>query len=160
MSDSIWQVPVKTIDGEEKTMEDYKGKVVLIVNTASQCGFTNQYEGLEELYHKYKERGFVVLGFPCNQFGGQEPGDESEIKNFCSTEYRITFPMHAKIEVNGDGEHPLYKILKTTAPGVMGTKAIKWNFTKFLVDRQGEGIERFSPQDKPKKLENYIEALL
>ena len=116
MSGSIWDVPVKTIDGEEKTMGEYKGKVVLIVNTASQCGFTNQYEGLEDLYKTYKDRGFVVLGFPCNQFGGQEPGDENEIKNFCSMEYKITFPMHSKIEVNGNGEHPLYKILKTTAP--------------------------------------------
>jgi glutathione peroxidase len=132
----------------------------LIVNVASKCGFTPQYRGLEALYRTYREQGLVVLGFPCDQFGHQEPGDAAEIKNFCTTTYDVTFPLFAKIEVNGEAAHPLYRALKAAATGILGTEAIKWNFTKFLVDRQGRVVDRFAPTDKPEGLTKKIEALL
>jgi len=160
MTDSIYDIPVKTIDLEETTLAPYRGKVLLIVNVVSRCGFTPQYEGLEALYRKYKDRGLEVLGFPCNQFAHQEPGDEQEIKSFCKLRYDITFPLFAKIEVNGDGTHPLYRLLKQAQPGLLGTEAIKWNFTKFLVGRDGTVLARFAPQDKPESLVAAIEDAL
>ena len=160
MAESIYSIPVKTIDLEDTTLEPYRGKVLLIVNVASKCGFTPQYEGLEALYRKYRERGLVVLGFPCNQFGHQEPGDEQEIKSFCRLQYDVTLPLFAKLDVNGDAAHPLYRLLKSAKPGVLGTEAIKWNFTKFLVGRDGVVLQRYAPQDKPESLERDIEAAL
>jgi glutathione peroxidase len=157
---NIYEFKVKKITGEETTLEEFKGKVLLIVNTASLCGFTPQYQGLEELYRKYKDHGFVVLGFPCNQFGGQEPESDDKILEFCTTKYLVSFPMFSKIEVNGKNAHPLYEFLKEKAPGVLGTKAIKWNFTKFLVDRLGNVVKRFAPNDEPKSLEDEIKKLL
>jgi glutathione peroxidase len=157
---SIYDFTAETLDGKPAPISAYRGKVVLIVNTASKCGFTPQYEGLEELYRKYRDRGFVVLGFPCNQFGAQEPGDASEIANFCSLTYEVDFPMMQKIDVNGPGAHPLYAYLKKARPGILGTAGIKWNFTKFLVDRDGEAVERFAPNIEPKALDRAIEALL
>ena len=157
---SIYDFTAETLDGKPAPLSDWKGKVVLIVNTASKCGFTPQYEGLEELYRKHRDRGFVVLGFPCNQFGAQEPGDAAEIANFCDLTYHVDFPMMRKIEVNGTGAHPLYKYLKATKKGVLGTEAIKWNFTKFLIDREGAVKGRFAPTVEPKALEGAIEALL
>lgn len=141
-------------------MNTYQGKVVLVVNVASKCGFTPQYKGLEELYQKYRERGVAVLGFPCNQFGGQEPGENAEIQEFCQMNYGVTFPVFSKIEVNGDNTDPLYKWLKSSAPGVLGTEAIKWNFTKFLVGKTGTVISRHAPQEKPEELAKFIEAAL
>lgn len=141
-------------------MDQYKGKVLLIVNTASRCGFTPQYEGLEALHRKYKDRGLVVLGFPCNQFGAQEPGNDEEIRSFCSLNYDVSFPLFSKVEVNGDGALPLYKHLKEQAPGVLGTQMIKWNFTKFLVDREGNVAKRYAPQDKPEEIASDIEKML
>lgn len=146
---NIYDVEVTTIDGENRTLAGYQGKHLLIVNVASECGFTPQYEGLEKLYRDLKDRGVVVLGFPCNQFGHQEPGDESEIKSFCSLTYAVTFPMFAKIEVNGPGTHPLYERLKASAKGVLGSEAIKWNFTKFLVDPQGAVVKRYASTTAP-----------
>jgi glutathione peroxidase len=134
--------------------------VILVVNTASKCGFTPQYEGLEALYRKYRAKGFAVLGFPCNQFGAQEPGDASEIAQFCSRTFDVTFPMFAKIDVNGPNAHPLFAFLKAEEPGVLGTEAIKWNFTKFLVDRNGAVVARFAPTTTPRELESDIEKLL
>ncbi|MBA2872360.1 glutathione peroxidase [Anoxybacillus calidus] len=157
---SIYDMTVKTIRGEEKSMADYKGKVLLIVNTASKCGFTPQYKELQELYDEYKDKGFEVLGFPCNQFGHQEPGSESEIESFCQLNYGVTFPMFAKIDVNGANAHPLFVYLTEKAPGILGTKSIKWNFTKFLVDKNGNVISRFAPQTKPSELKQEIEKLL
>ncbi len=148
------------IDGHEQSIADYRGKVLLIVNTASKCGFTLQYTGLEALHRKYQARGFDVLGFPCDQFGHQEPGDENEIRNFCSLNYEVSFPLFAKIEVNGAGAHPLYKHLKKAAPGLLGTEAIKWNFTKFLVDREGRVVRRYAPTDTPESIEKDLAALL
>ncbi|WOG28178.1 glutathione peroxidase [Endozoicomonas sp. 8E] len=148
------------LNGDIQSLADYKGKVVLIVNTASQCGFTPQFKGLEELYKKYQEQGLVVLGFPCNQFGKQEPGDNSEIGAFCEKNYGVTFPVFEKVEVNGDGAANLYKDLKQAAPGLMGTKNIKWNFTKFLLNRQGEVVGRYAPTTKPQELESSIKDLL
>lgn len=156
----LHDLEVRSIDGHAKSLADYRGQVLLIVNVASQCGFTPQYAGLEALYHRYKDRGFSVLGFPCDQFGHQEPGSEAEIKQFCSTNYNVTFPMFAKIEVNGPGAHPLYQLLKDEKPGVLGTEAIKWNFTKFLVDRQGQVVKRFAPTTTPDKIAGDIEPLL
>ena len=150
---------VKSISGEDVSMSEYKGKVVLIVNTASKCGFTKQYEGLEELYEKYKDQGFVILGFPCNQFGAQEPGDNEEIKNFCTSTFSVTFPMMSKIDVNGDDADPLYKFLKKEKGGILGDE-IKWNFTKFLIDREGNVVDRFASQKTPKALEKEVEKLL
>lgn len=157
---NIYDCGIKTMDGQDKLLDDYKGKVLLIVNTASKCGFTPQYQGLEDLYRRYKDRGFVVLAFPCNQFGHQEPGSESEIQQFCTTRYDVSFPVFAKIEVNGANAHPLYRYLKDEKPGVLGTKAIKWNFTKFLVDRSGHVVGRYAPADKPESLTGDIEQLL
>jgi glutathione peroxidase len=156
----VFDFQAKTIDGSAKDLRDYAGQVLLIVNTASRCGFTPQYEGLEKLYRKYRDRGFEVLGFPCNQFGAQEPGDETAIRQFCSLNYGVTFPLFAKIEVNGEGTHPLYRFLKRARKGMLGTEAIKWNFTKFLVDRQGNVVERFAPTVKPEELEGAIETAL
>jgi glutathione peroxidase len=146
--------------GQEISLSQYKGKVLLIVNTASKCGFTPQYEGLQKLYTDLKERGFEVLAFPCNQFGAQEPGDENEIKNFCSLTYNVEFPLFSKIDVNGSDTHPVYKFLKEERPGILGSEAIKWNFTKFLVGKDGKPVKRYAPQDTPEKLRADIEALL
>lgn len=157
---SIYEFNVKTIDGKETTLAPYKGKVMLIVNVASKCGYTPQYEGLEALYKKYQEKGLVILGFPCNQFANQEPGTEEEIENFCRVNYGVTFPMFSKIEVNGENAHPLYTYLKSEQTGILGTEAIKWNFTKFLVDKQGNVLARFGSSTKPKELEEEIEKLL
>ncbi len=157
---TIYDFKVKTINGEETTLEQYKGKVLLIVNVASKCGYTPQYDGLETLYKKYKDQGLVVLGFPCNQFGSQEPGSEAEIQNFCRVNFGVTFPMFSKINVNGEETHPLYRYLKSEQPGILGTEAIKWNFTKFLVDKEGNVVKRFGSSTKPQALEEKIEALL
>lgn len=159
MSDNIYQFKAKTIDGIEKSMEEYKGKVLLIVNTASRCGFTPQYEGLEKLYRAYKDKGFFVLGFPCNQFLNQEPASNEEIKSFCSLNFGVSFPMFAKINVNGDDAHPIFKFLQSKAPGIFGKK-IKWNFTKFLVDKEGNVVRRYSPATKPERIEKDIKRLL
>jgi glutathione peroxidase len=156
----LYDIEVQTIRKQPQKLADYQGKVLLVVNVASKCGFTPQYNGLEALYRKYKDRGFAVLGFPCDQFGHQEPGSEEEIASFCSTQYEVSFPMFAKIEVNGDGAHPLYRHLKGEKPGVLGTEAIKWNFTKFLIDRQGQVVKRYGSMDKPESLAADIEALL
>ncbi|MFP5465686.1 MAG: glutathione peroxidase [Gammaproteobacteria bacterium] len=157
---SIYDVEAKQLNGEPVTLDQFKGKALLIVNTASKCGFTPQYQALEAVYRKFKDRGLQILGFPCNQFGKQEPGDAQEIANFCSTRYEVSFPMFEKIEVNGDGAHPLYRLLKSAAPGVLGSEAIKWNFTKFLVGRDGKVIKRYAPATKPEKIEQDIEAAL
>jgi glutathione peroxidase len=157
---SIYNIKVKDINGEEFSLERYRGKVMLIVNVASKCGFTPQYDGLEALYTKYKDQGLVILGFPCNQFGGQEPGNEEEIQNFCRINYGVSFHLFSKIEVNGPGSHPLYTFLKAAKPGIMGSEAIKWNFTKFLVDREGRVVERFDSAKKPRQLQGNIESLL
>jgi glutathione peroxidase len=149
-----------SIDGEKVSLLQFVGSVVLIVNTASRCGFTPQYEGLQQLYARFRDRGFVVLGFPCNQFGAQEPGSETDIQNFCSTQYSITFPMFAKVDVNGTAAHPVYRWLTSEAPGVLGTKAIKWNFTKFLLDRSGQVRDRYAPRTAPNEIANAIEGLL
>jgi glutathione peroxidase len=157
---SLPEISVKRLDGTEAPLADYRGKVLLIVNVASRCGFTPQYTGLEALYRKYRDRGFEVLGFPCNQFGAQEPGSEAEIGSFCSTTYDVTFPMFGKIDVTGADAHPLYQHLKNAKPGLLGTEGIKWNFTKFLVDRQGEVVARYAPKDSPESLDSAIAALL
>ena len=153
-------IPLTTINGKPGTLGDFDGKALLIVNVASKCGFTPQYAGLEALYERFCDRGFAVLGFPCDQFGHQEPGDEAEIAKFCSLTYDVTFPMFAKIEVNGPNAHPLYKALKQAAPGLLGTGAIKWNFTKFLLDRKHNVVRRYAPSDKPQSLGLDIEAVL
>ncbi|WP_459501082.1 glutathione peroxidase [Bacillus sp. C1] len=157
---TIYDFSAKTITGEEKSLREYEGKVLLIVNVASKCGFTPQYKGLQAIYEKYKEYGFEVLGFPCNQFGGQEPGVEEEIKSFCELNYGISFPMFTKVDVKGDSAHPLYTYMTEQAPGILGMKAVKWNFTKFLVGRDGNVINRFAPQTKPEELEKEIEKVL
>ncbi|WP_067651763.1 glutathione peroxidase [Dokdonella koreensis] len=149
-----------TIDGETVSLAGYAGKLVLIVNVASRCGFTPQYEGLEALWRTYRERGLVVLGFPCDQFGHQEPGDEAQIRSFCTLNYEVSFPLFAKIEVNGAGTHPLYRWLKAEQPGVLGTEAIKWNFTKFLVGREGGVLKRYAPTDTPQAIGEDIATLL
>lgn len=149
----------ESLAGEPVSLADYRDKLVLVVNTASQCGFTPQYAGLETLYQTYKDQGLMVLGFPCNQFGGQEPGDAAEIANTCQLNYGVTFPMFAKVDVNGADAHPLFKWLVDAAPGLLGN-AIKWNFTKFLINRQGEAIKRFAPITKPEALADEIQALL
>jgi len=148
------------INGQRKSLSDYQGNVILIVNTASNCGFTPQYQGLETLYQNYKDKGFIILGFPCNQFGAQEPGTEDEINSFCQSNYGVSFPMFSKIDVNGDNAAPLYKQLKSEAPGLLGTEAIKWNFTKFLINKDGEVVKRFAPTDKPESIGKEIEELL
>jgi glutathione peroxidase len=157
---SVNDFSARRLDGSEQALSDFNDQVLMVVNVASRCGFTPQYSGLEALYRKYKERGFAVLGFPCNQFGAQEPGTEAEIGSFCSTTYDVSFPMFAKIDVNGANAHPLYQHLKGEKPGVLGTEAIKWNFTKFLVDRQGNVIKRYAPNDKPEDLDAAVAALL
>lgn len=160
MTSPLYDIAVQRLEGGDSTLADYAGKVLLIVNTASQCGFTPQYAGLEQLYRDYKDRGLVVLGFPCNQFGAQEPGSAAEITAFCQRNYGVSFPLFAKIDVNGDQAHPLYVHLKHSAPGVLGTEAIKWNFTKFLVNRQGEVVGRYAPTTTPQDLAKDIEAQL
>jgi glutathione peroxidase len=157
---TVYDFEAKTIDGGQQKLDAYAGKVLLIVNVASKCGFTPQYKGLEALWRKYKDQDFAVLGFPCDQFGHQEPGDENEIKNFCSLTYDVDFPMFAKIDVNGANTHPLYQHLKSTAPGVLGTEGIKWNFTKFLIDKSGKVVKRYGSMDTPEKIEGDIKALL
>ena len=157
---SLYDIDATTIDGATQSLGEFRGRTLLVVNVASQCGYTPQYAGLEALYRKYKDRGLVVLGFPCNQFGRQEPGTEDEIREFCSTRYGVTFPMFAKIEVNGAGTHPLYRLLKSERSGVLGTEGIKWNFTKFLVDRDGKVARRYAPSDAPERIERDLEAVL
>jgi glutathione peroxidase len=157
---SVHDFSVKKPDGSEQKLADFKGGPMLIVNTASKCGFTPQYKGLEALHRTYGPKGLTVIGFPCNQFGAQEPGDAEEIKNFCSLTYDVTFPLMAKIEVNGPGADPLYDHLKAEKPGVLGTKGIKWNFTKFLIDKDGKVVGRYAPTDKPEALAKDIEKLL
>jgi glutathione peroxidase len=157
---SIYDIPVKTIDGEETTLAPYRGRVLLVVNVASRCGFTGQYAGLEEVYRFYKDRGLVVLGFPCNQFLAQEPDNEKEIKKFCSLKYEVTFPMFAKVDVNGKNAHPLYQHLKEAARGFLWSRAIKWNFTKFLVNGRGEVVSRHGSSTTPAELEAAVAAQL
>jgi len=157
---SVYDFSVKDIHGKEQKLDRYKDKVMLIVNVASECGFTPQYKGLEQLYEKLHSRGLEVLGFPCNQFGAQEPGTEKEIESFCELNYGVTFPLFAKIEVNGDGAAPLYKYLKKAKPGLLGTEAIKWNFTKFLVDRKGNVVERYGSNVEPQAMADDIQKLL
>ncbi len=157
---SIYNIEVKTIDGENIKLDKYKNKVMLIVNVASKCGFTYQYEGLEKLHEKYATKGLAVLGFPCNQFLAQEPGTLAEIKEFCSLTYGVKFDMFSKIDVNGENTHPLYKFLKENSSGLMGTDIIKWNFTKFLVDKKGNVVKRYAPSTKPKEIESDIKELL
>ena len=156
----IYGAEVETIQGRVMSLEAYRGKVILVVNTASACGFSRQLEGLETLYRRFEKLGFVVLGFPCNQFGNQEPGTSEEIQRFCKSQFAITFPMHTKVTVNGDQQHPLFERLKEDAPGLMGITAIKWNFTKFLIDRDGQVVQRFSPSVEPEQLTAKVEALL
>ncbi|HEY9110404.1 MAG TPA: glutathione peroxidase [Rhodanobacteraceae bacterium] len=157
---TVYDFEANLLDGTPQKLDAYRGKLLLIVNVASKCGFTPQYEGLEALYRAHKDEGFVVLGFPCNQFGHQEPGDAREIGNFCSTKYDVTFPLFGKIEVNGVEAHPLYKFLKHAAPGLLGSQAIKWNFTKFLIDRDGNVVRRYASADTPEKIEKDVQKLL
>jgi len=156
----IYDIEVRTLDGQVQTLGPFRNRVLLIVNVASKCGFTPQYQGLEALQRRYHARGFEVLGFPCNQFGAQEPGDAAEIRDFCTTRYDVSFPLFAKLDVNGANAHPLYRLLKAARPGILGTEAVKWNFTKFLVNRAGEVVRRFAPRDTPESLAGAIEALL
>ncbi|MCW8876942.1 MAG: glutathione peroxidase [Kangiellaceae bacterium] len=160
MANSVYDFNVKDIQGNSVPLSDFKGKTLLIVNTASKCGFTPQYKGLEALYEKLKNQGFEVLGFPCNQFGKQEPGSNQEIAEFCDLTFKVSFPMFSKIDVNGEQTSPLYQFLKAEAPGLLGSKGIKWNFTKFLVNKEGQVVKRFAPKDKPEDLENQITNIL
>ncbi|GAA5161096.1 glutathione peroxidase [Viridibacterium curvum] len=160
MSAPIYDFTVETLKGQTTTLAPWAGKVLLIVNTASKCGLTPQYEGLEALHRKYADKGLAILGFPCNQFGAQEPGSADEIESFCSVNYGVSFPMFAKIDVNGDTAHPLYKFLKDAAPGILDTKAIKWNFTKFIVGRDGTVIDRVAPTTAPAEIEARLVELL
>ena len=157
---TVYDFEARQINGQDIALSEFKGKVMLIVNTASQCGFTPQFGGLEELHKAYAGRGLVVLGFPCNQFGAQDPGNDSEIAEFCQVNYGVSFPMMSRIDVNGPAAHPLYKWLSAEAPGLLGSKAIKWNFTKFLVGKDGQVIKRYAPLDKPADLTKDIEAAL
>ncbi|MEI6209049.1 MAG: glutathione peroxidase [Desulfuromonadales bacterium] len=157
---NLYALSVTTIDGRTEPLETYCGKVLLIVNVASKCGFTSQYAGLEALYRRYRDKGFAILGFPCDQFGHQEPGNEAEIQSFCSLTYDVTFPLFAKIEVNGSGTHPLYAHLKKVQPGLFGSEAIKWNFTKFLVNREGQVLKRYAPSDTPEKIEADLRGMI
>ncbi|WP_226596194.1 glutathione peroxidase [Marinobacter nauticus] len=159
-SETIYSFSAKDIKGQEVLMDDYRGKVLLIVNTASKCGFTPQFEGLQSLHDELGERGFEVLGFPCNQFMNQDPGNDDAISQFCSLNYGVSFPMFAKIEVNGDGTHPLFRFLKRKAKGLMGSEKVKWNFTKFLVNRDGQVVRRYAPTAKPADIRADIEKLL
>ncbi|MGM0873900.1 MAG: glutathione peroxidase [Bacillota bacterium] len=156
---SIYDVEVETIKGVKKTLREYENNILLIVNTASNCGFTPQYKELQELYEEYRDQGFTVLGFPCNQFMGQEPGGNNDIESFCEMNYGVNFPMFSKIDVNGENAHPLFVYLATNAPGLLGSKGIKWNFTKFLVDSKGEVLKRYSPNTSPKQIKPDIETL-
>lgn len=156
----IYEINAESLQGDTRSLADYAGKLMLIVNTASKCGFTPQFEGLEALYQRYQARGLVILGFPCNQFGEQEPGAAAEIADFCQKNYGVSFPMFAKIDVNSADTHPLYKLLKQSARGLLGSEGIKWNFTKFLVDRDGRIVERFAPTTTPEAIAKDIEALL
>ena len=160
MHDPLFEIPCTTIDGQQKTLADFDAKVLLVVNTASQCGFTPQYKGLEALWKRYRNRGLVVLGFPCDQFGHQEPGNESQIATFCERNFGVSFPLFAKVQVNGGDAHPLFVQLKQRAPGLLGSKAIKWNFTKFLIADGGKTVERFSSRTSPDALAAPIEARL
>ena len=160
MSESIYEVEVTDIQGQRHSMREHAGKVLLVVNTASRCGLTPQYKGLQSLHEQYAERGLVILGFPCNQFGAQEPGTEAEVAEFCQSNYGVAFPMHAKIEVNGDDTHPLYKHLKAEAPGEQGDAPIQWNFEKFLVSRDGAVLARFAPTTTPESLAGDLERAL
>ena len=160
MADPIYDFPVRTIEGKDTTLAEHEGEVLLIVNTASECGFTPQYDGLEKLHAQYHERGLSVLGFPCNQFGGQEPGTSDEIQEFCKVRFGVTFPLFERIDVNGSNTHPLFDHLKNEAPGLLGSRNVKWNFTKFLVGRDGKVLERFASTTKPEALEPKIEAAL
>jgi glutathione peroxidase len=160
MSAPLYGIRVRTLDGSEQSMAAFEGQVLLVVNVASKCGFTPQYAGLEALYRKHRVGGFAVLGFPCDQFGHQEPGDAAEIRQFCSLTYDVSFPLFAKVEVNGAGAHPLFQLLKSARPGLLGTEAIKWNFTKFLVARDGRVLQRYAPTDKPESLEEAVTAAL
>lgn len=157
---TAWDFDAQTLDGRPAPLSAWRGQVALIVNTASQCGLTPQYQGLQALYQRYRDRGFVVLGFPCNQFGGQEPGGAQEIAQFCETRYGVTFPMFAKVDVNGEDAHPLFQWLKAEKPGALGIEAIKWNFSKFLVDRDGRVAERYAPTTAPEAVAADIERLL
>ena len=157
---SIYDFSARDIDGKERSLDEFRGKALLVVNVASKCGFTPQYKGLEELYRTWHDRGFEVLGFPCDQFGHQEPGDEEEIRRFCSLTYDVSFPMFAKVDVNGEHAHPLYRWLKAEKKGLLGTEAIKWNFTKFLVDREGRVVDRYAPTDTPEKIGKDLPAVL
>ena len=157
---TVYEFSAKTIDGKSRKLGDYKGKVLLVVNTASQCGFTPQYKGLETLYKQFKDRGFAVLGFPSNQFGQQEPGNDTEIAEFCEMNFGVTFPLFSKVDVNGDGAHPLFKYLTSAKPGMLGSEGIKWNFTKFLIDRQGNVVKRYAPTDTPEKIEKDLAGVL
>lgn len=156
----LYDISLTRIDGSRTTLAEFRNKLLLIVNTASHCGFTPQYAGLEALYRQYASRGLVVLGFPCNQFGAQEPGDESLIASFCEKNYGVSFPMFAKVEVNGQHAHPLFTLLKQSAPGLLGSTAIKWNFTKFLVDHEGKVLDRFAPSTSIKRIESVVSELL
>ncbi|MBS0584412.1 MAG: glutathione peroxidase [Proteobacteria bacterium] len=160
MAGEIYTFSAKDIDGKQQSLAAYKGKAMLVVNVASKCGFTPQYTGLEALYEKFRDQGLVVLGFPCDQFGHQEPGDEAEIKNFCSLNYDVQFPLFAKIDVNGANTDPLYKYLKHEAKGLLGSESIKWNFTKFLVDKNGRVVKRYAPTDTPESIEKEVAAVL
>jgi len=159
MKQNFYQFEAKSLQGKEISMESYKAKAILVVNTASNCGLTPQYEGLENLYEKYKDKGFVILGFPCNQFGNQEPGDEKSISEGCLINYGVSFPMFTKVDVNGESAHPIFKYLKNELKGTFGNK-IKWNFTKFLIDTNGKPMKRFSPLTKPEKIDKYISSML
>jgi glutathione peroxidase len=156
----LYDIDLTAIDGRRLKLAEYAGNVLLIVNVASRCGFTPQYEGLEALWRRYRERGFTVLGFPCDQFGNQEPGDEAEIRAFCTQTYDVTFPLFEKTDVNGSRAHPLFRALKAAAPGLLGTQGVKWNFTKFLLDRQGMFVKRYAPTDRPETFAKAVEALL
>ncbi len=160
MTESLYNIAVNRIDGTSTTLEEYKDKALLVVNTASECGFTPQYDGLEQLQKQYSDKGFSVLGFPCNQFGKQEPGDNAEIASFCATRFSVSFPLFEKVDVNGENAHPLFNHLKEQAPGILGSKSIKWNFTKFLINKDGKVLKRFAPKDKPEKIAKEIEAIL
>ena len=160
MESTIYDIKVKKINGEEQSLKDFAGKVLVVVNVASKCGFTPQYKDLELIYKKYKDRGLEILGFPCNQFGSQEPGTEDDIKSFCDLNYGVTFPIFKKIDVNGENASPLFEVMKNALPGILGLKMIKWNFTKFLIDKNGRPVSRYAPKDGPNEMLGEIEKLL
>ena len=157
---TIYDFQAELLEGEQKNLADYQGKVLLVVNTASQCGLTPQFEGLEKLYQDYQQQGLVILGFPCNQFANQDPSSNEEIGSFCQRNYGVSFPMFAKVDVNGSNAHPIYKYLTSEAKGILGSESIKWNFTKFLINQKGEVIKRYSPTTKPEKISKDIQKLL